>query len=771
MMNKTLSVSVILQAIALFTPTVAFGHKLLAIAESKVVTIPSKEAKKKAITSIGEIKQIAPPERSITSVKKITTKNLSPEDSVTSILRKVPGFNLITTGPGNLITTKTSEFTYEGFKSGQIAQTYDGVPITDPFNGGTGGRVNTRADIPITLSQIAGVKVYSGSGTPSQNTTNTLGGTIAYQAKKPTSKYYTKLSMGGGKYSHSGGVFTTTATINSGKIKNTGTKILASYSYTDAPSFLNNVKSIINSYYLSLIQPYNHGLSKVGLVAAYNHENANLAFSAPVNLIDKYGTSYQLPQDVGYETANTQSLLVIGSWKSVLNDYMIGKAKAFYSAQDYSSLRHSNPAYASTQYPNFLFYDGYPTPFTIAGYDVPGPTNSYNSIALFGSAYAGAQYSHYVYNTRTLGVMPSIEILLPKNAVQIGGSILHSVGYNYRYWYGSTPVPSIVGYNDAFYEISTRDISSAYIQDNASFLHGSLHIYPGLKYSITSTYETAAPGYYYKYGGVVGNTYYTWTPSLGINYSPVQEVNLFFSVGRTYKYPNLSGYYAVLGASPEPAPLLIKPEQATSYNTGIRYNSTFGDLTIAYFRSNFSSIFSHYRDPERGQTLVYNNGNALIQGLNIGLHIPLIEHLSFNGSYGYTSAKYTTLTVSPTSTTYPGQALPYMPQYTANAGLSYNNGPFALSLSGYFVGRQYIRTSNGNTIGLTLPAYQTMNLSASYKKTLHGFIKKVNVSLFADNLLNNNYLIYEQNIITPASYIEGVQGAPIYVGTNITLKF
>jgi iron complex outermembrane receptor protein len=160
-----------MQAIALVTPTVAFGSESITTTKLKVVTPHLKNGKKKVITTIDEIKQIAPPERSITSVKSIKTTNLSPQD------------NVITTGPGNLITTKTSAFTYEGFKSGQIAQTFDGVPITDPFNGGTGGRVNTRADIPITLSQIEGVKVYSGSGTPSQNTTNTLGGTISYQAK------------------------------------------------------------------------------------------------------------------------------------------------------------------------------------------------------------------------------------------------------------------------------------------------------------------------------------------------------------------------------------------------------------------------------------------------------------------------------------------------------------------------------------------------------------------------------------------------------------
>ncbi|MEY2336533.1 TonB-dependent receptor [Acidithiobacillus ferrianus] len=730
------------------------------------------QGKKNIVTTIASINKAAPPEKAVTSVNNVSSSSASPNGSIQSILRKVPGMNVLSSGPGNLSTATSSQFTFQGFKSSQIAQNYDGVPITNPFDGGTGGTNNNHAYTPLTLGQISGVKVYSGANTPSQNGINSLGGTIDYLSKKPTNKFYAEISTEGGKYSGLGGSTTESATINSGVLPLAGTKIIASYSYTDAPSFMRNVYARINSYYLSAVQPYNNGLSQFSFVAAYNNENARMPYQVPIPLLNKYGNNFQWPSSVTYGNVHSHALTLIAGWKSIWNRYLTGATKVYYEQQDNNRTSYANEAYASAQYPGYLIYDGYPVRNVIEGFDTPSSVNSYDPVAQFGSAYAGSQYHNYVDNITILGAMPSIGIFLPHNYVKIGGNLMRSTYSIYENWYGNYNVPNIIGYNDAFHELATRDFYSAYAEDNISLLENKLHIYPGIKATIVDTNLTAQTGYYYQHGGENGNSYTFLEPSLGVSYSPLNPVNIYFSVGQSFKAPNISAYYSGIGSSPIPSAIITQPEQVISYNMGARYKSPIGGLTVSYFRRNFSKIFSDFYNGETGQTFVYNNGTALYQGVTLGLSIPINQSVSLNGSYSYTSAKYTSLSVGANGTTYPGQSRPYVPQYTATAGVSYKSNGFNISLFGDFVGRQYVENSSGQTIGDTIPAYQTLNISAGYMlKLQNNFAKRVDISAYVDNLTNNQYLAYEQEYLSPFTYMRGTVGDPIYVGARVAIKF
>ncbi|MHB1280486.1 MAG: TonB-dependent receptor [Acidithiobacillus sp.] len=726
----------------------------------------------KSVTTIATIKKVESPETAITSVNKVSPSSASPNGSIQSILRTVPGMNVLSSGPGNLSTATSSQFTFQGFKSSQIAQNYDGVPITNPFDGGTGGTNSNHAYTPLTLGQISGVKVYSGANTPSQNGINSLGGTIDYLSRKPTDRFYAELATSGGKYAGSGGSYTESATVNSGILPSTGTKIIATYSYTNAPSFMRDVYARINSYYLSAIQPYNNGLSQFSFVAAYNNENASMPYQVPIALLNEYGNNFQWPSSVTYGNVHSHALTLIAGWKSIWNRYLSGSTKVYYEQQNNNRTSYANPAYASTLYPGYLIFDGYPVRNVIEGFDTPSHVNTYNPVSLFGSPYAGSQYHNYVDNITILGAMPSIGIFLPHNYVKLGGNLMRSTYSIYENWYGSYNVPNIIGYNDAFHELATRDFYSAYLEDNASFLGGKLHIYPGIKATIVDTALTAQTGYYYPYGGQNENSYTFVEPSFGISYSPEKPLNLFFSVGQTFKAPNISAYYSGIGASPTPSKIVTQPEQVISYNLGTRYNSSLGELSLSYFRRNFSKIFSDYYDVGTGQTFVYNNGTALYQGLTLGLEVPLNHRFSANASYSYTSAKYTSISVGANGTTYPGQSRPYVPQYTATAGLSYKHGGFNVSLLGDFVGRQYVENSAGQTIGYTIPSYKTLNLSVGYKIRLNKmYVKHIDITGYADNLTNNRYLAYEQQYLSPFTYMRGTVGDPIYVGARVVVRF
>lgn len=724
-----------------------------------------------AVTDIGAVKKVAPPEKAVTSVNKKTVTHASPAQNFQSVLKHVPGMNVISQGPGNLSATD-NEFTYQGFTSSQMASNFDGVPIINTFRGGAGGTGDDHAYTPLTMGQISTVKVFSGANQPSQNGINSLGGTISYEPAMPTSKFYVDLNASGGKYGYRGGNYTTGFSVNSGALPGTGTEMLFKYSYTHAPSFMNNVYADINSYYAAIVQPYNNGLSQLKLVAVYNVEQARQPSLVPLALLAG-NRAYQAPLGVAYSATNTHALNVILSWKSLLNQYMMAKTKVFIQQQAANRTSFTNSDYYDKNYYGYAIYQGFPVGTNLEPYAAPPSTNnSYDPVAEFGSAVNGTQYHNYIDDIQSVGFLPSLTFFAPHNTVELGAMVDYSQDHSAEYWYGSSPVPNIDGYNNAWNEHDTRNYNYVYLQDNIDLLNGKLHIYPGVKYNIVSTGCDDVAGYYYSYGGHVDNTYYFLEPSLGLSYTPIHDVNLYFSVGKTNKVPNISAYYSAIGVSPTPAAITVQPEGDISYDAGIRYKSSLLSSNLSFFRRNFSNIFSEYYDSATGQTFEYNNGAALYQGVTLGLDVPIKDNVSLFGSYNYTSAKYSTLSVGTNGTSYPGEYRPYVPTYTATAGIRYEHDGLYAALTGHFVGRQYMATNKGQTIGLTLPSYDTLDFNMSYEMPIDSaYVKSLRLSFYADNILNNNYLVYAEQMSKPFSYLQGQAGAPVFVGSNVSLRF
>ncbi|MBU2836644.1 TonB-dependent receptor [Acidithiobacillus thiooxidans] len=741
----------------------------LANADDSAVVAPTQSTP--AVTDIGAVKKVAPPEKAVTSVSKKTVTHASPAQNFQSVLKHVPGMNVISQGPGNLSATD-NEFTYQGFTSSQMASNFDGVPIINTFRGGAGGTGDDHAYTALTMGQISTVKVFSGANQPSQNGINSLGGTISYEPAMPTSKFYVDLNASGGKYGYRGGNYTTGFSVNSGALPGTGTEMLFKYSYTHAPSFMNNVYADINSYYAAIVQPYNNGLSQLKLVAVYNVEQARQPSLVPLSLLAG-NRAYQAPLNVAYSATNTHALNVILSWKSLLNQYMMAKTKVFIQQQAANRTSFTSSQYYDPSYYGYAIYQGYPVGTNLEPYAAPPSTNnSYDPVAEFGSAVNGTQYHNYIDDIQSVGFIPSLTFFAPHNTVELGAMVDYSQDHSAEYWYGSSPVPNIDGYNNAWNEHDTRNYNYVYLQDNIDLMNGKLHIYPGIKYNIVSTGCDDVAGYYYNYGGHVNNTYYFLEPSLGFSYTPIHDVNLYFSVGKTNKVPNISAYYSAIGVAPTPAAITVQPEGDISYDAGIRYKSSLLSTNLSVFRRNFSNIFSEYYDSATGQTFEYNNGAALYQGVTLGLDVPVKDDVSLFGTYNYTSAKYTTLSVGTNGTSYPGEYRPYVPTYTATAGVRYEHGGLYAALTGHFVGRQYMATNKGQTIGLTLPSYDTLDFNVSYDMPINSaYIKSLRLSLYADNILNNNYLVYAEQMSKPFSYLQGQSGAPVFVGSNISLRF
>nr|NDU42032.1 TonB-dependent receptor plug domain-containing protein [Acidithiobacillus ferrianus] len=431
------------------------------------------------------------------------------------MLRNIPGFTVISTGPGNL-TTSDHTFTYQGFNSDQIGVNLDGVPLINTFRGGTNGQGGDHALTPIGMGQFSGVSVYSGANTPSETGINALGATLNYKPRMPTSKFYTEISGSGGLYS--GGVGDSASggfSVNSGTLPYTGTKLYANYYYSPFHSFINHVFSINNNYYFAALQPYNHGMSQLSLITIYNHEIAQQPSTVPLPLLQKYDRSFQWAPNIWNNHTTTSSYTSILGWKSILNRHMLAKAKFFITQNNNDRTAYANAAYKGG-------YDGYPLPTALKSYANPSttgrPSNTYNPTALFGSSYNGTQYQRYIDNFGNAGLMPSLIFLLPGNTLTLGGLYMFSKDHSAEYWYGAPAVPMIDGYNGAWDEHDTRSYGDVFLQDRISLFKHRLIVTPGVKYYLVDTTCNDTAGYYYKYGGSVSNTFNYWEPSFGASF-------------------------------------------------------------------------------------------------------------------------------------------------------------------------------------------------------------------------------------------------------------
>ncbi|HDK03686.1 MAG TPA: hypothetical protein ENG84_07580, partial [Gammaproteobacteria bacterium] len=426
-------------------------------------------------TTMIQVKKVVkkvPPEKAVATVNKIKVEHAGPSGNLLSILKNIPGFNVLSTGPGNLLTGDMA-FTLNGFSSSQVGATFDGVPIINTFRGGIYGEGDDHAVTPITIGQISSVQVYSGANTPRQNSLNSLGGTINFSPNLPSNRAGVDVNLGGGAYVRNGDIFSGGIEANSGAIRSLGGfKALAKYGHADSNGFQRHVYAHLNSYYLAAAQPFNGGLSNLSLIVVHNDEKAYRPTTIPLALIERYGRDYQYPTDVARNTADSHSTHVVLGVKSLLNPIAVGGLKFFYNDTENDRTAYANPIYNNSymgyRLPTYLksasALDGYGSNFNVY--------NSTLAMQKFGSAHAGTQYQRYIDNYHNVGEKAHVSLLLPSNTVTIGSMILQAKDHSMESWYGSSPVPMTMGYNNAWLEHDGKDYWDGYVQDNMSLIGG-----------------------------------------------------------------------------------------------------------------------------------------------------------------------------------------------------------------------------------------------------------------------------------------------------------
>jgi len=260
-----------------------------------------------------------------------------------------------------------------------------------------------------------------------------------------------------------------------------------------------------------------------------------------------------------------------------------------------------------------------------------------------------------------------------------------------------------------------------------------------------------------------------FTPHVGVNYKPNQNVLLYASYSKGFKQGGFNGRPL---ASPDEV-TAYEPETLDSYEVGIKADLL--DHTLTANLAGFHSIYKNIQLTvnQTPQNFVANAAAGRINGLELELVARPVRWFNANASLGYLDAKYTSIGqgLGPT------QILPITlaskfvkaPKFTATAGAEVTHefdSAGKLSLRGDLT--MYSRTYQdvANTPLITEPGYVLANARLTY--ALPG--NAIQLSAFVTNLTNSLYYV-SGNASSAFGLAEVSYGRPREWGVSASYRF
>jgi iron complex outermembrane receptor protein len=451
--------------------------------------------------------------------------------SVATLLRQAPSVYVYSQGLGD----NAPFLTIRGVRGLEIASTLDDVPIQDLLAPGSFYLANNIGAV-VTTNQISGVSVYPGVAYPDKNTFGTIGGTIAYNSKRPTDDpYFDAIGSIGSFGTWRAGFEGNTGAYDS--VLGTGDnaiKALLNYQHFATNGYIDGTWSRENEMEFALDKPYDDGLSKFQATVIYNQADGLIQNEpTPLPYLYKNGLYSNYPTNLAFAKQNNDYKTIILKDTQYINDYLTVSGTVFYIANNnqletYGALSLLEPTSPQTvdgaapfiNNPAFFgegVYYGPPNPFPgILGgnqggyfYNAPGtPGTGFNPYALYptGSKYCPtAQVNAFGgrnnipcglndqitgAHTDEYGVQPKATVNLPEyfgvnNTIKFGALLAKETqptGFNYLGGGPNTPeIPANIGGNPGAPPIGgvQRTIYQAYLQDKIELFDNTLHITPG----------------------------------------------------------------------------------------------------------------------------------------------------------------------------------------------------------------------------------------------------------------------------------------------------
>jgi iron complex outermembrane receptor protein len=284
----------------------------------------------------------------------------------------------------------------------------------------------------------------------------------------------------------------------------------------------------------------------------------------------------------------------------------------------------------------------------------------------------------------------------------------------------------------------------------------------------------------------VDKTYRFFNPKVGVYYDITPRHAVYASVAVAHKEPTRNDFTdAAFGSSP-------RPERLLDYELGYKLQGEVvtGGVNL-YYMDYRDQLVQTGRLNDIGEPLADNVARSFRAGVELTLGVQLTDWLrwdifgtfSRNRILGYTEylsdvdesgESLWTQTADPRGNT----TIAYSPSIIAGNILSFNVKGFYGAVQTNYVSRQYL--TNSQRAELTLPAYSTTNLRASYRFPLRT-MKYLEVGVSVGNLFNAQYSSYGfgySSLVHLADGSTSVASTPGYFPqattnllANITLSF
>jgi len=277
------------------------------------------------------------------------------------------------------------------------------------------------------------------------------------------------------------------------------------------------------------------------------------------------------------------------------------------------------------------------------------------------------------------------------------------------------------------------------------------------------------------------------TGQFELSVKPYDEVMLYGKYVRGYRQGSV-----VLAA--DPGLDTFKPEHINSYEAGGK--TTFGGIipgqvnfAVFYNALNNQQLQLGYISSGAGTTTtIANAGKSNVKGAEADAVFQLLDPLRLTISWSRLitkliseedeSAKVQQYAgaiggFSTTPITVPGETLPFGPNHSEVATLDYrlplpeSFGPVDVSATYAYVGVTRAAAST-QTPFAELPGHPLLNLNLNWNSAFH---TPIDVSLFATNVLNREYVTYTSGTYTVLGFESRMVGTPTMFGTRLRYNF
>jgi iron complex outermembrane receptor protein len=648
-----------------------------------------------------------------------------------TLLRQAPSIYVYQQSIGD----SAPELTIRGARGLETAQTLDDVPVQDLLAPGSSSIANNIGGI-YTLGQISGVSIYPGIAYPDRNTFGTIGGTIAYDTKRPTNDFYVDVLGSVGSFE----TYRTGFEVNSGSLDgllgsgDNAPKLLLNYYNLQTAGFIDYTGTRENEMEFAFDKPYDDGQSKFQATVIYNTGDGYIQNEPiPLPYLNKNGmfSNYPTSQDFGFESNDYLTIILKDSTQ--INDYVNAGLTGFFlkndnSTETYGSLAVSppfgdfNPAAVGTGFNAAAPFINTPAGFNYGAYYGPGAPNykagvyPYNPFTAYPEGTAacptyivkeyqaagqvapcGLNAEVGVGQSYTYGVQPRVTITPPDifgigNTIKIGGLVAKETAPSSRSYFGGYPnVPQTAAnldniFGGGFDGGDQRTIYQAFIQDKIDLFDNTLHITPGV--TAEGTFSSFKQSNEFSF-----NTFSY------INYKSTKwdrDYLPFFNVSYDFDkvMPSLAGLqvYGSTGQSALFAPVTDFSPNAAGvppgasivhlYEGGVKYNTSKAAISFDYFYQKVDRDFGFYTSesgPTIGQTIYNNNGQREFKGVEGSAQYILTPNIQLFANFSHVLAKYlktdfafTTVAQDQYGVAIKGDPVTNVPDWLSTFGVDFN---------------------------------------------------------------------------------------------------